>query len=146
MLTELGVTPSKVVEAPDGCVRLWTARPGLVFSQASGRMVSEHAESIIAAVEDAIRERPREVAIIHDLFEVESYEISVHTRMSTWSVSTFRKVRRVAIGVRSPLISLAVRTVNLAVGGRFELLESSGELLALARRELAFGTARAQAR
>jgi hypothetical protein len=127
-------------------VRVWAVRKGMVMTQASGRVVLAQAERIMAAVDTAIREAPGQVVVVHDLLDVDSYEINVHTRMSTWSVATFRFVRRVVIGVRSPLVSLAVRTVNLAVGGRYEVLESRETLLAAARREFAAVPARASVR
>jgi hypothetical protein len=144
MLPELAMA-SKSVERPEGQIRIWT-RPGKVFTQCAGRMLLPHAEAVMAAIDEAIRERPGQVVAIHDLMHVESYEINVHTRMTAWSVSTFRDVRRVVIGVRSPLVSLAVRTVNLAVGGRYEVLDTEEALWAVARRELAYGTPDAQPR
>ncbi len=138
MLAELSATPPQVVERPEGTVRIWSAGKGLVFTQCSGRILLPHAEGIIRVVDAAIRERPGEVVVVHDLLDVESYEINVHTRLSAWSVATFKMVRRVVIGVRSPLVSLAVRTINLAVGGRFEVMESREKVHAAARRELAY--------
>ena len=117
-----------------------------MLTQVSGRVVLAQAERIIAAVDAAIRAAPGQVVIVHDLFDVQSYEINVHTRLSAWSVATFRSVRRVVIGVRAPLVSLAVRTINLAVGGRFEVVEAREALLAAARRELAASSMRAVGR
>ena len=146
MLAELGAMPPQMVELPDGSVRIWAAGKGLVFTQCTGRMVLAHAEAVIAAVDSALLERPREAVVVHDLLDVESYEINVHTRLSAWSVATFQGVKRVVIGVRSPLLSLAVRTINLAVGGRFEVLESREKLHATARRELVYAGPRAASR
>jgi len=146
MLPELGPVDPETTALPEGTVRIWTPRANLVITQASGRVVLAQAERIIAAVDAAIRAAPGQVVIVHDLFDVQSYEINVHTRLSAWSVATFRSVRRVVIGVRSPLVSLAVRTINLAVGGRFEVVEAREALLAAARRELAVPSMRAVGR
>ncbi len=143
MLPELGPVTPETIALPEGTVRIWTPRASVVMTHCSGRVVLAQAERIIAAVDAAIRAAPGQVVILHDLFDVESYEISVHPRLSAWSVATFRSVRRVVIGVRSPLVSLAVRTINLAVGGRFEVLEKREALLSAARREVSSVSMRA---
>jgi hypothetical protein len=135
MLSELAVAP-RIVAADQGTAQIWLARPGLVFTRVEGRMVMEHAQAIMETVDAAVRARPGQVCAVHDFTGIESYEIAVHARMSTWSVSVVRSMRRIVVGVSSPLVALAVRTANLATGGRFELLDTREQVLSAARAEL----------
>ena len=134
MLPELAEGPESFA-VPEGTLKIWRPRKGLVFTQVTGRMIATHAECIIAAVDHACLECPKEAVGIHDWLDIESYEISVYARMSTWSPRVAKKMRRVTIGVRSPLVAMAVRTVNLAVGGRFEVFGQTEQLLEAARAE-----------
>ena len=135
MLPELKIEPRELNLA-EGSLCVWTVRPGLVFTQARGRMVMAHAMEIMAGVNEAVRGDPGGAVGIHDWLGVEHYEVAVQARMSSWALTTVRSMRRIVIGVRSPLVALAVRTVNLAVGGRFEVVEDDGTLLSVARGEL----------
>jgi hypothetical protein len=135
MLEDLRSAPREVHLA-EGSLSIWSVRPGLVFTRVKGRFMMAHAEQIIASIEEAVRAAPGDAVAVHDWFSVESYEVAVHARMTRWSVTIARSLRRVAIGVRSPLVALAVRTVNLAVGGRFEVLADVERLQAAAREEL----------
>ncbi len=136
MVPDLDVTPL-VLESTDGRAQVWTARPGLVLTRVDGRMVMDHARAIMEAVDAQLRARPGRTTVVHDWTGIESYEVAVHARMSAWAVSTIRSFERVIIGVTSPLVALAVRTVNIAVGNRFELLDSREGVLAAATAELA---------
>src|SRR5262245_35373979 len=138
MLEEIRSVPRELNLA-EGSLAIWSMRPGLVFTLGKGRFVMAHAELIMASVEDAARAAPGDAAVVHDWLGVESYEVAVHARMTPWSVTIARSLRRVVIGVRSPLVALAVRTVNLAVGGRFEVLADAARLHAAARDELRRG-------
>ncbi len=135
MLPELRGVPREV-NVEGGSLRVWSVRAGLVFTQAKGRMVMAQAAAIIAGVDEAIRAAPGSAVAVHDWLEVDSYEVAVHARMSAWSLVAVRSMRRIVIGVRSPLVALAVRTVNLGVGGRLEVLEEREKLLSFARKEL----------
>ncbi len=84
----------------------------------------------------AIQDAPGEAVAVHDWLGVESYEIAVHARMTAWSVPAVRSMRRVVVGVRSPLVAFAVRTVNLAAGGRFEVVGTDEEIKAAVRSSL----------
>jgi hypothetical protein len=134
MLPELPEKP-QVVTVDVGTLKVWVPRKGLVFTRASGRMVTAHADLIIEAVGRACDECPVDAVAVHDWLDVESYEIAVYARMSAWSPRVIRAMRRVAIGVRSPMVALAVRTANLAVGGRFEVIDDSERIVAAARAE-----------
>ena len=142
MFAELSGTLPKVVERPEGTLKIWTARKGMVCTQGRGRMELGHLEEFFSIMDEAIGERPGDVVAVHDLLEVESYEIRLHPRLSAWSAARSGKIRRTVIGVRSPLVSLAIRTVNLAVGGRFEVVEDAGALHGAARREWGNSTPR----
>ncbi|HVJ20539.1 MAG TPA: hypothetical protein VM686_34235 [Polyangiaceae bacterium] len=135
MLDEIRSAPREL-NLVEGSLAIWNVRPGLVFTQGKGRFVMAHAEQIMASVEAAARAAPGDAAVVHDWLAVESYEVAVQARMTPWSVTIARSMRRIVIGVRSPLVALAVRTVNLAVGGRFEVLADAARLHAAARDEL----------
>jgi hypothetical protein len=131
MFVELQVAP-EVVKTEAGCATIWRGRPGLVFSQVEGRMVMAHAQVIMAVVDAEMRARPGTVKVFHDFTAIDSYEVAVQARMSAWSVTAVRSLERIVIGVSSPLVALAVRTANLASGGRFELVQTREQLVAAA--------------
>jgi hypothetical protein len=136
MLPELSVAP-ETVQTAEGIVHVWVAKPGLVFTRAEGRILMAHGQLIMDMVDAAARARPKLATVVHDFTAVASYEIALHVRMSTWSVGLTPSMRRVVVAVNSPLVALAVRTVNLASGGKFELLETREQAIEAARRELA---------
>lgn len=136
MIPEITKAPA-VHDAPDGVARIWSARPGLVVSQVEGRMLLDHATPIMAAVDAAIAGQRGRVTVVHDWTAVESYEVAVHARMSAWTVTVMSAMERVVIGVTSPFVTLAVRTVNLATGNRFELLDDRVKVLEVVRAEMA---------
>jgi hypothetical protein len=135
MVSELTTAPL-VAEAKEGRAHVWNAARGLVFTRVEGRMVMAHAQLIMDAVDVAVRALPREAAVIHDFTGIQSYEIAVHASMSAWAIGVVGSLRRIVIGVNSPLVSLAVRTVNLASGNRFELLSTRDQVIEVARKEL----------
>jgi hypothetical protein len=135
VLPEVSVEPERV-QLPDGLSLAWNVRPGLVFTRVEGRMSLPHASSIMAMVDAAVLAQPSGAVVVHDWTGIESYEVAVHARMSAWSLVVVRSMRRVVIGASSPFVAAAVRTVNLAVGGRFELLQTREQVLAAAREEL----------
>ena len=127
MIAEVRVSPT-VVELPEGRAWVWTASPHIVATRVEGRMLIEHAEAIIAAIDRSIERHPGDVVALHDWTGIASYQVAVHTRMSAWSIRAVRSMRRIVLAVDSPLVGLAVRTVNLAVGNRFEFV-ATRELL-----------------
>jgi hypothetical protein len=135
VVPELPIAPL-CAETREGRAWVWPVAPGLVFTRVDGRMVMQHAQLIMEAVDAAVRARPGSAAAVHDFTGIESYEIAVHARMSAWAVGVTGSMRRIVIGVQSPLVALAVRTVNLASGNKFELLDTRAQVLEAARREL----------
>lgn len=126
-------SPARVVETAEGRGFLWAAGPKLVFTRMEGRMALEHARAVIDFVGAHVHASPGEVVVVHDLCGVESYEVAVYARILPWSVAAGKSARRVVIGASSPLIALAVRTINLAASGRFEVLDSRERVLEAAR-------------
>lgn len=115
--------------------QVWIAGPDLVLSRVEGRFVLAHADSIMTVVDAAIAKRPGHLTVVHDWTAVQSYEIAVHTQMGAWAARITPSLERILIGVTSPFVTLAVRTVNLAVGNRFELFADRERLLQAARSE-----------
>ena len=136
MFAELGILP-QIVPGESGKAAIWHVRPGLVLTQVDGRMVVAQARAVMQAVDEAIRARPGKAMVFHDWTAITSYEVAVHAQMTAWSVKVVRSLARIAIAANSPLVLLALRTANLAVGGRFELVESREQLVAAARAEWA---------
>jgi len=136
MIPELAVEP-QVAETDEGRAYVWRPKRDLVFTRVEGRFAMPHAQLIMDQVDDAVRANQGKVTIVHDWTAVESYEVVVHARMSAWAVAVMRSLTRVVIGVTSPFVALAVRTVNLAVGNRFEVVDTRDKVLAEARAELA---------
>lgn len=127
MLAEALPVPN-VTETDEGRVEIWNPRPEVVLTRASGRMAMKHAAPIMQAVEAAIAACPGQVIVFHDWTGIASYEVEVQARMSAWSLRQISQIERVVIGVDSPLVALAVRTANLAVGDRFEIVRSREEV------------------
>ncbi|HEY6876568.1 MAG TPA: hypothetical protein VI299_01065 [Polyangiales bacterium] len=136
MVPEVSVAPL-TAETSEGRAWVWVAAPNLVLTQVEGRMAMNHAELVMGTVDLAAKQRPGQVALIHDFTAVDSYEVLVHARMSTWAVNITRSLRRVVIGASSPLVALAVRTVNLAASNKFEILDTREQVHAVVRAELA---------
>ena len=135
MISEIGA-PDAVANDDDGEAAVWRPRPGLVISRVNGRMTQHHADAIIKIGDEAVRADPGNVVALHDWSRVESYEVAVHARMSAWTLRIIGSMRRVVIAVESPLVALAVRTVNLATGNRIEFASTSEEIERFVRAEL----------
>lgn len=136
MVPEVSAAPL-TAETGEGRALVWVAAPNLVLTQVEGRMALSHAQLVMDTVDAAAKQRPGQVALIHDFTGVSSYEVLVHVRMSTWAVNITSSLRRVVVGAASPLVALAVRTVNLAASNKFEILETREQVQAVARAELA---------
>lgn len=102
-------------------------------------MVLAHARAIMAEVDEVLKrqEHAGRMVAIHDFTGVQSYEIAVQAQMTVWAVAVTPSVKRVVVGVVSPMVSLAVRTANLAAGNRFEVVNSRDALVRVVRAELA---------
>lgn len=92
-------------------------------------MVLAHARAVMAEVDGVLKAHDGCAVAIHDFTGVESYEVAVHAQMTVWAVSVMPSMKSVVVGVASPLVSLAVRTANLAAGNRFEVVNTREALV-----------------
>jgi hypothetical protein len=127
MLAE-ALPTTNVIETSEGQLEIWHASPLIVVTRAEGRLGMIHGTPLMEMLEAALTAHSGEVQAFHDWTGIQSYEMEVQVRMTTWSLTHISKFRRVVIAADSPMVALALRTANIAMGNRFEVLRTREEL------------------
>lgn len=125
--------PSLSLSDPGGELQIWKLASHVVLTRVTGHFPVGFTDPIMAAVDEVADRHPKVAIACHEWTTVSTFEGRTPARMTPWSVKVFRKMQRVIIGVSSPFTRAAVRSVNLAVGGRFEVFEDADAVYEAAR-------------
>lgn len=127
--------PSHAHETSFGSVRCVTRRPGWLFITVSGHLSRDHADTIFAGCDAAIRIAPK-VRFAHDWGAMTSFDATSPPRMVTWIVKNRGAILSADIYLRSPFVAMATRAANITLGN---VLSVTTDYTELGRRLAAHG-------
>ena len=125
MTNVLPFEPSSVRTAPNGMIALWSEGP-ILYTRVRGHFTREQADQLMKLGNEAMAKHGA-LESFHDWGDMTGFDLACQTDLTVWSLKERRKMKRLTILVKMPVVMMGVRVANAALKGLIQVCENQSD-------------------